>query len=315
MQHTPLPLEDAASRERSSTTPALTGPLALVINPAAGRGEADLAAIREAFGDAMPALVYETTPERDADACAREAVAAGARAVIAAGGDGTASLVASALVGTDVALGLLPLGTSNSVAEALGLPGDLAGAARAILAGATRRIDTARVNGRAMLLTASVGVYADTIGDTGREEKNRWGLLAYAATALEKLLALAPFTVEFEADGLVARCEAVAVTVANLAPARCVMAQGAARVDPADGLLDVTVVSSSGPASLVAAGIHLYQTAGRAPADREDVEYFPARRVRVVTEPTQRAIVDGEDVGPVALDVACLPASLAVFAP
>lgn len=287
--------------------------LALVMNPAAGRQKSDLAAIRDAFGDAMPELVYETTPDRDADACARAAIAAGARAVIAAGGDGTASLVSSALVGTDIALGLLPLGTSNSIAEALGLPADLAEAARLILTGEAGRIDTARVNGRAMLLTASIGVYADTIGDTGRDDKNRWGLLAYAATALEKLAALAPFVVELEADGVAARCEAVAVTVANLAPARCVMAQGAPTIDPRDGLLDVTIVSSTGPASLLAAGLHLYRTAGRAPAERDDIDFFTARALRVAATPAQRAIVDGEDLGESALAVTCLPASLAVL--
>ena len=288
---------------------------AIVINPAAGRRDGDLGVLRERFGDAMPRLVYESSPERDVDACARAALAEGAETILAAGGDGTVSLVASALVGTSATLGVLPLGTSNSIAEALGLPGDLDAALAVMRECAPRRIDTARANGRTMVLTASLGVYADTIGSTDRESKNRWGLLAYIATAVEKLLSIEPFEVEIEAEGQRFRCEAAAVTVANLAPRRCVFAQGPRCVDPEDGLLDVTIVSARGFAEALAVGVHLFRTAGREPASRDDVAFFSTRALKVSAAPPQRMIVDGEDVEDAARTVECLPASLAVLAP
>lgn len=89
---------------------------------------------------------------------------AGEARLVVGGGDGTLGCAAGVLAGTETALGILPLGTRNHLARELGVPLDLPGAAAAIAAGATRRIDVGRVEGaddggRVFINNASVGLY------------------------------------------------------------------------------------------------------------------------------------------------------------
>ena len=88
---------------------------------------------------------------------------AGAPVVVIGGGDGTLGSAAGALVEAKSALGILPLGTRNHLARELGIPLKLADAAKCIADGHQRRIDLARVNGRAFVNNASIGFYPDLV--------------------------------------------------------------------------------------------------------------------------------------------------------
>jgi diacylglycerol kinase family enzyme len=85
----------------------------------------------------------ETTVDERGLGLARGAVAAGARMVVAAGGDGTVRACAQALAGTQVPLAIVPLGTANLAARALGVPSRIGGALAAGFGGHERRIDLA----------------------------------------------------------------------------------------------------------------------------------------------------------------------------
>src|SRR3954469_22997747 len=95
----------------------------------------------------------------DLTALSKEAVENGATIVAAGGGDGTISAVASALVGTDVALGVLPLGTLNHFAKDLGIPLKLEDAIQALFRGDTVKVDVAEINGKIFLNNSSLGLY------------------------------------------------------------------------------------------------------------------------------------------------------------
>ena len=79
--------------------------------------------------------------------------------VIVGGGDGTISAAASALIGTETALGILPLGTLNHFARDLGLPTDLKEAAKLIATGKPRRVDVAEMNDRIFINNSAIGLY------------------------------------------------------------------------------------------------------------------------------------------------------------
>lgn len=90
---------------------------------------------------------------------AERALRNGCEVLVAGGGDGTMNTLASLLVGSDIPLGVLPMGTLNHFAKDLGIPLDLEQAATVVLHGALCRVDVGEVNGRLFLNNSSLGVY------------------------------------------------------------------------------------------------------------------------------------------------------------
>ena len=101
-----------------------------------------------------------TESEEDCRRLTLEAVAAGDPLVVAAGGDGTIGCVASELLDTPTALGVLPLGSVMNVARMLGIPRDLEAAAQLLTAPDVRAVDVGEANGEPFYETASVGMNA-----------------------------------------------------------------------------------------------------------------------------------------------------------
>jgi YegS/Rv2252/BmrU family lipid kinase len=91
--------------------------------------------------------------------------------VIVGGGDGTISAAASALVGTDTKLGILPLGTLNHFARDLGIPTDLDEAAKLIAGGSDRRVDVAEMNDRIFINNSAIGLYPQLVIDRDLQRK------------------------------------------------------------------------------------------------------------------------------------------------
>src|SRR5882757_426639 len=89
--------------------------------------------------------------------------------IVAGGGDGTVRTVAQELVGSDVVLGVLPLGTLNHFARDLGLPLDIPGAVSVIVGGVTAAIDVAEVNDRIFVNNSSIGLYPNLVRDRDRQ--------------------------------------------------------------------------------------------------------------------------------------------------
>lgn len=140
--------------------------ITVLINPKGGtaQGEHAVADLQQLLAARLPQARVEIVPRGDQlTERARAACHAGAEVVAAAGGDGTLSAVAQALVGGDVRLGVLPFGTRNHFALDARVPLDLLEAVDLLASGTARPIDVGSVNGKYFINNASVGIYTDLV--------------------------------------------------------------------------------------------------------------------------------------------------------
>ena len=226
-----------------------------VLNPKSGSCSA--ADVRRALDEHLAGVefeVHEIAEGDDLKAVVHGAVSRGFDPIVAAGGDGTVSTVADALVGTDAHLVVLPLGTANVLARELGIPVDLADACRlgarrvgaGSLAGAgghdVFRLDAMKVGGRHYFTQVGVGIDALMIRDTATEHKRRFGRLAYLWTAATRLVGFEPRRFTITVDDRVVKAKASQIVVANTG----MMGQPGLRWGPDiradDGRLDVCIV-------------------------------------------------------------------------
>ncbi len=185
----------------------------MVVNAGAGSmaGQAEERAeqIRAAFADAgVEAEVHLAAPA-DLAETARRLAASGVDAVVAAGGDGTVSSVASALVGGDTPIAVLPFGTLNHFARDIGVPIELAAAARAIAARRLARIDVGDVNGHTFINNSSIGLYPELVLSRDavqrRTGRRKWWAMLHAAVRVLRRFPLLRVRVSTPGRQLVAR--------------------------------------------------------------------------------------------------------------
>ncbi|WP_244497803.1 diacylglycerol/lipid kinase family protein [Mesorhizobium sp. Root695] len=139
------------------------------------------------------------------------------RVLVVGGGDGTLGSAASALAGTNVALGVLPLGTLNHFAKDLGLPIDLDAAMDAIAANNPVTVDVAEVNGRVFLNNSSIGIYPFFVAKRSAEQRRSGlGKLAAIGPALARTFRFASWqAVHIAAQGERKRLRTPCVFVGN----------------------------------------------------------------------------------------------------
>lgn len=141
---------------------------------------------------ALPdATVVFTGNGTDVGSEARKAVKAGARMVVGGGGDGTLSCVAGALAGTDIPLGILPLGTLNHFAKDLGIPLDIESAVDTLATGRVSQVDVGEVNGCLFLNNSGLGLYPVIVHL--RELKQSHGLSKWPAAVWATVKALSRY--------------------------------------------------------------------------------------------------------------------------
>jgi diacylglycerol kinase family enzyme len=160
--HVPLPSMDPPKRA------------VVVWNPKSGGGKA-LTAHLDEEARARGIEPIELRPGDDLLQLVRDAVARGADALAAAGGDGTQALVATIAAELDLPFACIPAGTRNHFALDLGVDrNDVVGALDALVNGGERRVDLAEVNGRVFVNNVSLGLYAEAVQHPGyREAKVR----------------------------------------------------------------------------------------------------------------------------------------------
>lgn len=297
----------------------------VVINPAAGQAEPMLSIFNKVFGEAGVQWDVSITKQAgDAAQQARSAVENGVDVVAAYGGDGTVAEVASALMGSNVPLGILPGGTANVMSIELGIPTELTQACQLLSSEQTmiRNVDMGRVNERNFLLRVGVGFEAAMVEKSEREIKDRFGVFAYLWSAMQNLTQ--PETAHYEltideqpieVDGLtciIANSGNLGQKGLNLIPS----------INVSDGVLDVIVIQQAGLRTLFdlfssITGLKQMQ-AGRASVEeqlRASLHWWQAQRVVLHATPLQSVQFDGEILGKTNIQCEILPAAIKVVTP
>ena len=195
-------------------------PVAVILNPSAGaaHGHDDLKqGVGELFREAGLDAQVEVAPTSSAvPELARTALELGCGMIVAGGGDGTVSCVAGTITGTDVVLGVLPLGTLNHFAKDLQIPLDLEGAAKTIAAGQMKKVDVGRVNERIFINNSSLGLYPEIVKKRAEQQRlghSKWAAFLWAAMTVLRRHRL--FTVRLNIDGKEIRRRTALVFVGN----------------------------------------------------------------------------------------------------
>jgi diacylglycerol kinase (ATP) len=290
----------------------VTRRIALLVNPTAGKGRGARLLDPVAGRLRGTGAEVDVVVGRDADEAfdrVRDRVAEGVDGLVAVGGDGLVNLAVQVVAGTGVPLGVVPAGTGNDVARALGIPlDDPAAATDRVAAAGVRSVDLGRANGRWF-----AGVLGSGFDSMVNERANRmsWpsGRSRYNLAIVAELRVFRPVPFQLELDGEPWATEAMLVAVGN-GPSY----GGGMRVCPDadlhDGLLDVTVLGPiSKPEFLrvfptVYKGTHVHHRA------------VTVRRASSVVLRAEgvTAYADGERVSVLPVHCEAVPAALRVFA-
>lgn len=235
-------------------------------------------------------LWTEVPKSKRAPAAVERALEDGAELVLAWGGDGMVRRCVNALKDSQVPLAIVPAGTSNLFATHLGVERDIGQAVQVALQGERRRLDVGRFEGERFAVMAGAGFDAAMIAGAD-DLKDRLGRAAYVLSGAANLNAPS-FEAKIKIDG----------TRWYKGPASCILVGNVgelfggievfADARPDDGLLDVGVLTSEGPAQLARATA---RTALGSAEESPFVRVTQARSVRVKLDRKVRYELDGGD--------------------
>jgi diacylglycerol kinase (ATP) len=272
----------------------------LIVNPASGGETAvdHLPAMRSRLREAVGELdVVVTRGEGDALEAAKRAVLAGCERLFVAGGDGTLNEALNGVAQVDgglaaITLGVIPLGTGNDFATALGLPEEPEEAIDRLLAGRACAIDVGRVNGRVFLNVSAGGFIAEVSDAVPSTLKTVLGKLAYLVGGAKVLLEYDPVGAKLRASSAAvpaaARLYTFAVCNSRLVGGGSLIAPHAV-ID--DGWLDVCLIHAMPTLEFVAL---LRRVSAGEHVEDERVSYFRTRDLELAFDRPIAVNTDGQ---------------------
>ena len=280
--------ERASPRVRSTLRSSSAGAITRIVlhNPSAGsswqsrRRRRALEALR-----VLPGTMLVPTREGDVAAQTRELLTAETKSVFACGGDGTVSDVASGLAGTEVPLGIIPTGTTNTLAYEFGIPAHPLRAVRALVASSTtRQLRTWTVGTHRLVLGVGVGWDARLMWRTPAAIKRRLGYFAFTPIGIA-LAATYEFP-EIIVNGIGIEEERVSAVGTSVLVSNCKRWAGSRVVfpnsDPSRELLEVIVLERHSRTNLVAFWLHMMLPGGK-PLGLKGVRVLQLRRLTLTS--------------------------------
>lgn len=153
-------------------TVSMTSHIPVIINTDSGIDQKEKKqVVHDAFKGSLHLIKIIEVKGDEIESMVQKLLRQGHEVIVAAGGDGTVGTVASQLIHSDVALGILPMGTMNNFVKSLQIPEDLSAAAKIILANHTHKIDAAEVNGKIFINNSSIGIYPRLVKQRERHQR------------------------------------------------------------------------------------------------------------------------------------------------
>jgi YegS/Rv2252/BmrU family lipid kinase len=286
----------------------------VIVNPASGQDRPILKTLNSVFRDnGIEWDMFLTKEAGDGVRLAQEAAAAGVDVVAVYGGDGTVREVTTGLLDTDIPILILPGGTANAMALALGIPTDLATAAALLTCGdcEVRQVDLGMMNGESFLIGVGIGIPGEIADTADRDAKDRLGVLAYFISSIQALRNAETVRYQVTLDGQTFETEGVSALILNAGQFGIPGIKIAPSISMADNQLDLLIFKSkSFPAlvSLAASVVRQDEQAG--PYDS-----YQAREITVEPSPPQPVQVDGEVLPPGPVSAKLLPCAARYIVP
>ncbi|MEN3537361.1 YegS/Rv2252/BmrU family lipid kinase [Microbispora sp. ZYX-F-249] len=294
--------------------------IVVLVNPAA-RGGRTLRlldpVLRRLRAGGRPVSVIVGTSAADALARAHAAVAGEPAALVAYGGDGLVHLAVQAVAGTAVPLGIVPAGTGNDIADALGIPRrDPLAAADIVTAGACRTVDAARLGTGEWFAGVLACGFDSRVNERANAMTRPPGMAKYLVALVRELRSFTPIPFRITLDGETAEHEAMLVAVANTRSYGAGM-RVCPDARPDDGLLDVLVLGAVPKGEFLRTFPRVYRGSH---TGHPAVTLRRARRVEIEALHGDGAgdvvaYADGERAGPAPLTCVVEPGALRVLVP
>ncbi len=291
----------------------------VVINPVSGSlsdGKTFRTMLSQRLDDARWRYsIHETQENDDLSAVVRDACERGVTLVIVAGGDGTVGEVVNGMVGTTVPLGLVPVGTGNLFARAVGVPLRWE-EALALIIGEHRVIgvDSMYAAGRHCILNISTGISSSSIYDTPRKDKRRFGILAYVWRVVGHIFGFKSYRFDLLLDGYLRTVDATELFVSNGTMVEDLPNLLGPQPTYCDGRIDVYVVNGRSVYDYL---VIILRTIFRRPARDEKFIHFSVFKRMTITAHRKSRLVqgDGEVISTTPVEIEVVPAAVRIIVP
>lgn len=227
--------------------------------------------------------------------------------LIIGGGDGSVAEAVNHVIGTEIVLGVLPLGTANSFSRSLDIPQNIAGAVKIISEGRAVSIDVGKVNERYFANAVSLGFASTITNDLPDKLKKKFGIFAYAIQALKNIKKLKPFDVEMSGSEQAFSTHQIVIAnggfygLAGLIPKRRLQSS------------DLTIFTFREMRPLRILVIWLNSLVGKS-FSKQNVDRIPiTSNITLSTSPSQKVSVDGEIKMNTPIEIQIVPCALTVM--
>ena len=271
----------------------------LIFNAGSGRAEASpeqLASILSAMQDQqiLPE-VYSVRPDSRLETVVHDAVRAGIKVIVVAGGDGTIDSVVGAMVGSDATLGIIPTGTRNNLAFNLGITGDIPSCVALLRAGRRLRIDVGRLHSnhaRHWFVEATgLGLVSDLYP---MSDDLQHGDVSQIGGLLSALISAKPSRLRLVLDGHKHVATTAHMLLVTNMPFIGPHFQISPKVSFKDGRLDVFTFSDIGKLTMLSYAMLSLGTS----LEEAGIKHYRARHIKVVSNPHMPVVADGILVAP-----------------